>query len=401
MKDPLSPIDSDAPRFTAGLQLLFATACGVMVANIYYAQPLVALIAPDLGISEHAAGVVVTTAQLGYAAALLLLTPLADILESRKLVLSLTCMTILALLGATFARSSTLFLACSFVIGMGSTGAQVLVPLASHFVSDQARGRVIGNVVAGLLAGIMLARPLASFVADHWGWRAIFALSAAMMSIMGLLLLRALPGRKPEPGLRYGPMLVSIGRLFVVHPELRWRTACQVLAFATFQLFWTAVPLILADKFHLSQSGIALYALAGASGALSAPLAGRLADRGLSRPTMWTAFAGLVLAFALTGWSAVALSVTGFVLAAILLDAAVQANLIVSQRANYGLDPTARGRINAGFMTSIFIGGASGSFLGALLYTAGGWSWVAMTGAALGCMALALLALEHRRPRHP
>ena len=395
----MTSLNPDMPRFTAGLQLLFAAACGVMVANIYYAQPLVALIAPDLGISEHAAGVVVTTAQLGYAAALLLLTPLADIVESRKLVLCLACVTILALVGAILARSGTLFLACSFVIGVGSTGAQVLVPLASHFVTEQARGRVIGNVVAGLLAGIMLARPLASFVADHWGWRAIFALSAAMMSIMVLLLLRALPSRRPEPGLRYGPMLVSIGRLFVVHPELRWRTACQVLAFTAFQLFWTAVPLILADKFHLSQSGIALYALAGASGALAAPVAGRLADRGFSRATMWVAFVSIVLAFALTGWSAGALSITGFVLAAILLDAAVQANLIVSQRVNYGLDPTARGRINAGFMTSIFIGGASGSFLGALLYAAGGWSWVAITGTALGFAALALLALEHRQLR--
>lgn len=389
------------PSFPAPLQVLFATACGVLVANIYYAQPLIALIAPDLRIGDHAAGVVVMAAQLGYAAALLLLTPLADIVENRRLVLCLTAMTVVALLGAGFAQSAPLFLACSFVVGAGSTGAQVLVPLASHLVPPHARGRVIGNIVAGLLAGIMLARPLASFVASHFGWRAIFFLSSGMTALMGLMLLRALPSRRPEPGLRFGPMLLSIGRLFATHPVFRRRTACHTLAFAAFQLFWTAIPLALADRLGLTQSGIALFALAGAGGALCAPLAGRLADRGYTRSGIWIAMASIVGAFALAGWAGAALSVAGLVISAILLDAAVQANLVMSQRVIYGLDPAARGRLNAGFMTSIFIGGAAGSFLGALIYASAGWAWVAATGAALGGVALLLLALEHWRTPNP
>ena len=396
----MSADESAAPAFPAPLQVLFATACGVMVANIYYAQPLIALIAPDLGINEHTAGVVVTTAQLGYAAGLFLLTPLADIVENRRLVLSLAGLTIFALLGAALARSSPLFLACSFVIGLGSTGAQVLVPLSSLLAPPPIRGRVIGNIVAGLLAGIMLARPLASFVASHWGWRAIFFLSAGMMTIMVALLARALPRRQPEPGPRYGSLLISIGWLFADHPLLRRRTICHALAFATFQLFWTAIPLALADRLGLTQSGIALFALAGAGGALCAPLAGRLADRGYTRSGIWIAIASIVVAFALAGWAGAALSVVGLAVSAILLDAAVQANLVMSQRVIYGLDPAARGRINAGFMTSIFIGGAGGSFLGALIYTSGGWGWVAATGAMLGGLALLLLALEQwRAPR--
>lgn len=391
---------SSESAFPAPLQLLFATACGVMVANIYYAQPLIALIAPDLGINEHTAGVVVTTAQLGYAAGLFLLTPLADIVENRRLVLGLAGVTIVALLGAAVARSSPLFLACSFVLGAGSTGAQVLVPLSSLLAPAPIRGRVIGNIVAGLLAGIMLARPLASFVASHWGWRAIFFLSAGMMTIMVVLLARALPHRQPEPGPRYGSLLLSIGRLFADHPLLRDRTICHALAFATFQLFWTAIPLALADRLGLTQSGIALFALAGAGGALCAPLAGRLADRGYTRSGIWIAIASIVVAFALAGWAGAALSVVGLAVSAILLDVAVQANLVMSQRVIYGLDPAARGRINAGFMTSIFVGGAAGSFLGALIYVQGGWGWVAATGAMLGTLALLLLALEQwRAPR--
>ena len=367
-----------------------------MVANIYYAQPLIALIAPELGIGEHAAGLVVTMAQLGYATALFFVTPLADIVESRRLVLGLALVTIAALFGLATAGSAPAFLICSFVVGAGSTGAQVLVPLASHLVPAASRGRVLGNIVAGLLAGIMLARPLASFVASLWGWRAIFWVSAAMMVGVALLLLRALPSRKQAPGLRYGPMLISIGRLFATHPVLRWRTANHTLAFAMFQLFWTAVPLALADRFGLTQSGIAVFALAGAGGALCAPLAGRAADRGWTQQAMWGAALSLIVAFALAGWSEVAFSLTGLVIAAVLLDAAVQANLVLSQRVIYGLDPEARGRINAGFMTSIFIGGATGSFVGALVFAAGGWALVATTGTGLGCAVLALLALERR-----
>ena len=385
---------SDTTPFPARTQVLFAAACGVMVANIYYAQPLVALIAPDLRIGAQAAGAVVTTAQLGYAVGLLLLTPLADIVENRRLVLTLLCVTIVALIGASVAGSATMFLVCSFAIGVGSTGAQVLVPLASHLAPPEARGRVVGNVVAGLLTGIMLARPLASIVASHFGWRAIFGLSAALMVMTGGLLWRALPARRPEPGLRYGAMLASIARLLAAQRVLRWRTACHALAFAAFQIFWTAIPLLLADTFGLTQSGIALFAVAGAGGALCAPIAGRIADRGWTRTAMPIALGSVAVAFLIAEGSVPAASIAGLVVAAVLLDAAVQANLVLSQRAIYALDPAARGRMNAGFMTSIFIAGAIGSFLGAWTYADAGWAAVAAAGFAVGGLALCLFGME-------
>ncbi|MFC0408832.1 MFS transporter [Roseomonas elaeocarpi] len=376
-----------------GLILLLAFSCGLAVANIYYAQPLIGLIAPAIGLGPAAAGLVVTLTQLGYCAGLILLVPLGDLLENRRLVALTLTGSVVALLGAALANSSAVFLLAALLIGISSVAVQMLVPLAAHMTPTARRGQVVGTVMSGLLLGILLARPAASLIADHFGWRAVFALSAALMAGLTLILWRWLPQRHPHPQSGYGALLRSLWPVLRDTPVLRRRAAYQTAQFCGFSLFWTAVPLHLAGpSFALSQSAIALFALAGAAGALVAPLAGRLADRGLTRPSTGIAI-GLVLAAFAIAWLGRE-SLAALVVAAIVLDSGVQITQIQGQRAIYTLRPEIRSRLNGLYMALFFLGGALGSTMASVLQTHGGWSGVAWFGMAVSAVALVFYATE-------
>jgi predicted MFS family arabinose efflux permease len=241
----------------------------------------------------------------------------------------------------------------------------------------------------------MLSRPLSSFIAAHLGWRAVFWASAATMTVLAALLSRILPRRQPSRGMHYGQILLSTVRLLPATPIVLRRAIYQGILFAAFNLFWTASPLLLHGVFNLTQSGIALFALAGAGGALAAPLAGRLADRGLTTVATGCAMLAVILSFLLAGWAAATAAMWALVVAAIALDAGTQTNQVVSQRVIYGLLPHARGRINAIYMTTMFMLGATGSALAPVLYFRGGWWLTALTGAGLGAAALAFFTTEY------
>jgi predicted MFS family arabinose efflux permease len=288
-------------------------------------------------------------------------------------------------------------LICFFLIGLCSTAAQVLLPLLAHLVPVERRGQVVGNVMGGLLTGIMLARPLSLFVATAFGWRAIFWGSAVLMLAIGGALALLMPRHRPAPGLHYGQILASMGRLFLTMPVLRWRALYQTLLFAAFNIFWTAAPLMLADRFDLSGNQIGLFALAGAGGALAAPVAGRLADRGLGRWASLGAMATLGIGFLLTGWAVAATALSALVVITIAIDAAVQMNQVATQRILYSGPSETRGRVNALYMTTCFAGGAIGSVLGTISYHRGGWSATAAIGGALGLIAFLLFVTVGRR----
>lgn len=384
---------------TAGLgralTLIFAIGCGAAVANIYYAQPLIGPISATLGLHGGLAGLVVTLTQCGYGAGMILLVPLADLVENCRLIQLMLGGAVLGLAGTALAPSIAPFLLATFLVGMGSTAAQVMVPFAVHLAPDNRRGRVIGNVMAGLIAGIMLARPVSSLLADRLGWRAVFGVAACGMLVLSLLLGRVLPRRQPAPGMHYGQILGSMGRL-LGEPVLRRRAAYQGLVFCAFNLFWTAVPLLLAHRFGLSQRGIALFALAGAGGALAAPLAGRVADRGWILPATGAALGLLALSLLGSVWAAGAGSLVLLTVCAVVLDAAVQTNQIVGQRAIYALSPAMRGRLNAVYMTIVFACGALGSLLATATYVFAGWRVTMGTGVLLALAGLVLLATERR-----
>ena len=390
---------SDQTALPTWLTLLFATACGLIVANIYYAQPLIGPIAASLDLSPQTAGLIVTMGQIGYGLGLLLIVPLADLFENKRLILISLGLCIVALVCAGLATQAAPFLVASLFIGLGAVAVQIIVPFAAHLTPPAMRGQVIGNVMSGLMLGIMLARPVASFLTELSSWHTIFFASATCMMLLMILLGRVLPERMPSSTLSYGSLIGSMLRLMTTEPVLRRRALYHACLFGAFSLFWTTVPLLLAGPlFKLSQGGIALFALAGVSGAIAAPLTGRIADKGWSRPA--TIFAMLAVACAFLMTELIELgstySLIWLVVAGIVLDFGVAANLALGQRAIFLLPAEYRGRFNGMFMATFFLGGALGSACGAWGFAQGGWALSAWIGFCLPVIALVYFATERK-----
>lgn len=389
-----------ANRLSTGLILLMAFACGAMVANIYYAQTLVEEIGPEIGLSKPLAGMVVTLTQLGYGIGLFLVVPLGDLFENRRLALLMIGATALGSLAIAFSQGPATFLTASLITGVCATGAQVLLPLASHLTAPERQGRIIGQIMSGLIAGIMLARPLASFITEMLGWRTVYFFSSGLVALIGLALAMTLPRRVPPTQKGYGAILASMVSMAKNYRQLRLRAFYQSALFIAFNLFWTAAPLTLLRKFHFTQNGVALFALAGAGGAFTARLAGTLADRGMTRLATLAAHLFLVVCF-LASDAAVAFgSVVAFFLSALLIDGAVQLNHVTSQKIIFDLSSEARGRMNSIYMTTLFVIGASGSVIGSASFEAGGWPLTAAIGAGMGALSLGVFLLRDPVMQH-
>jgi len=371
-----------------GVFFLFAVTSGIAAANVYYAQPLIAPIARELALPVHFAGSIVATMQVGFAAGLLLVVPLSDLFENRRIVVLALSAVVCGLLGVATAHSITMFLLSSLLVGVGSVASSVLVPFASQLTPPESRGRVVGIVMSGLLAGIVLARPLASYVAGEFGWRAVFVVAAALTLFAIALVLAVLPRREPSGQLGYRAIMQSMPALVLHTPTLRRRAFYQGMLFAAFSAFWTTVPLLLVDEFNLGHKGIALFTLAGAAGTFAAPIGGRLADRGLTHSATHLALAATVFAFLLSSAGVAIRSLTLLVIAALVLDAALQINNVLSLRCIYMLPPEQRGRLHGLYIAFIFLCGAVGSLSSAALYAFGDWVAIASLGAVLGAIAL-------------
>jgi predicted MFS family arabinose efflux permease len=379
---------------------LLAAACGLLAANVYYSQPIAGPIALSLGLSPAATGLVVTLTQIGFGAGLLLVVPLADLVENRRLVVILTGVAAVALYSAGLSNRPQLYLVFALLIGLASVAVQILVPYAAHLSAEAARGRVVGNVMSGLMIGILLARPASSFVTQVASWHMVFYVSASCMIVLAATLALALPKRTPVANVSYAALVKSMGYLALRTPVLQRRALYQAFLFGAFSLFWTTVPLLLGGSaFHMSQHGIALFALAGGAGAVAAPIAGRWADKGLTRPA--TAFGMLAVAaaflvnrFADAGTN---LSLALLVGAAILLDFGMTANLTLGQRAIFALGAEYRSRLNGLYMSTFFVGGALGSPLGGWAYATGGWTLTSWVGFALPVAALLAFLTEGSR----
>ncbi|MFJ3389349.1 MFS transporter [Lysinibacillus sp. NPDC086135] len=379
--------------------LILAIACGVIVANLYYAQPLVGPISATLGLSSGAAGLIVTLTQIGYGIGLLFIVPLGDILENRKLVVTLLLFTAVVLAIAAVVKSATLFLATSLFIGLGSVAAQVLVPYAAHLSPEATRGRNVGNVMSGLLLGIMLARPISSVMTEFMGWRAIFIFSAAIIFVLALLLVKLLPTRQPITTTQYPTLLKSMLHLLKTTPVLQRRAFYHFCVFGTFSLFWTTVPMLLTSPiFNFSQKEVALFALVGVSGAVAAPVAGHLADKGWVRPATGVALALVIISVMLPLMiqSGSTFALVTLVVSAVLLDMGVSANLVLGQRAIFSLGAEFRSRLNGLYMAIFFGGGAIGSATGAWAYAMVGWKAAILIGIALPTIAMIYYATEKK-----
>jgi predicted MFS family arabinose efflux permease len=385
------------PALSPLLTFVFAAAAGLVAANLYYAQPLAGPISAELGMSPSASGLIVTLTQIGYGLGLLFIVPLGDLFENRKLVLTLILISGLALLGAALSANASLFLAASLAIGLASVAVQVLVPFAAGMAAEHERGRVVGNVMSGLMVGIMLARPFSSFLAELTSWRTVYIVTAIAMVAITLVLRANLPLRKPKVKLGYGALLASMARLAMSERVLQRRALYQAGMFAAFSVFWTASPLLLSSPaFGLSQTGIALFALAGAAGAVASPIAGRLADRGLTRfatiSAMLLGIGSFLISHFATDGSNFALGLLVF--SAIALDFGVTTSLVCGQRAIFALSGENRSRLNGLFMAFFFGGGAIGSALGGWAFATGGWERTAWVGLCFPAIALVIVLTE-------
>jgi len=384
---------------TPAMTFIMAAACGLVAANLYYAQPLAGPIGAAIGLPVGATGLIVTLTQIGYGLGLLLIVPLGDLLENRRLIITMIAAVTIALICAGLSMSALPFLAASLAIGLASTAVQMIVPFAANLAPDAIRGRVVGNVMSGLMIGIMMARPVASFIARFSSWHLVFFISAAVMILLGLVLASRLPHRRPKTHLTYGGLLASMVQLYATQPVLRRRAFYQFCQFGTFSLFWTVTPLVLAGPaFQLTQAGIALFALAGVAGAIASPIAGRLSDKGLSRPATLAGIGAAVLGYLITHiapeGSTPALAL--LTLAAILIDFGTTMTLVTGQRAIFGLGHDLRSRLNGLFMATFFVGGALGSAAGAWAFAEGGWLLASSFGLGFPVIAFVYFLTERR-----
>jgi len=387
--------DPKPARMSRGLVALLALATGATVANLYYVQPLLSVVARDFGVADGTAGLLVTCAQVGYVAGLAFLVPLGDIVDQRRLISTILLGTAAALAACAAAPSFAVLAGALVAVGALSVVAQIAVPLASTLAGPEERGQVVGTVMSGLFIGILSARTLSGLVAQLGGWRLVFGLAAGMMLVLSLTLGRTLPTVPRTAQVRYRAVLRSVITLIAEEPVLRQRMVLGALGFGSFSVLWTSIAFLLsAPHYGYDEAIIGLFGLAGAAGALIAPVAGRLGDRGHGQRAL-----GVSLLTVLAGWGLLAFggsSLRALIIGIIVLDLGIQAAHISNQTAIYQLRPEARSRLTTAYIVAMFLGGIAGSSLSTTLYASDGWTAICALGAVLATAAILFFAATRR-----
>lgn len=389
---PTGPIPAVAASIylpiAPALVWLMAITCGLVVANIYYNQPLLVEISETFGISESQASLIATTTQVGYTLGLLFMVPLGDKLEQKRLI-------ILQLLGAAgclalvaAAPSFTVLLGASLVLGLFSSVPQLLIPLAAHLANDQERGRVVGKVMSGLLIGILLSRTVSGYVGAHFGWRTMFWVGSGVMVLLSTVLLRMLPRYQSSFAGSYGSLLRSLATLARQFPTLRRSALVGLCMFAGFSAFWTTLVFFLESPVYGYHSDVVgLFGLIGASGAVAASAAGKSADK---RGADYALTLGILLflgAYGLIAFGGQYLAV--LVIGVLILDVGQQITHVSNQSRIFTLLPDARSRLNTVYMTSCFVGASVGSYAGGLAWAH--WNWLGVCGIGTAFVGAAYL----------
>ena len=386
---------AQAQVMTRGRTLLFAVAGGAAVGNLYWAQPLLEFIAQDLHAATGTAAWLVTATQIGYALGILLIVPLGDVLDRRRLIPAMLGCSAIALVACAMAPSMPLLIAAITLVGLTTVAGQILIPLAGDLAEETQRGRVVGTVVSGVLIGILVSRTISGLVADFAGWRAIYLLAAAAAVLFAVVLYRAIPPLPPKTTLAYPALITSVATVIARERAVRWTLVLGACGFAAFTLFWTALTFLLsAPPYSYPVSVIGLFGLAGLAGALTAQRAGHLHDRGWSIPATGAAWLLGLVTFVVVGLAPHSVAVV--LLAVVTLDIAMQALGVLNQTRLFSVSPQARSRVNTAYVTSNFLGGAIGSAAAAQLWTAGGWTAVTTAGVVLSAFALTVWAIGRR-----
>ena len=350
---------------------IMAIASGAAAANLYYNQPLLALIQQKLHASAHLSGFIPVLTQIGYAVGIFLIVPLGDLLEKRKLILTMLGLTAIALAAAAVSPNLTCLLAASLAIGITTVTAQLIVPFAAQLAKPQERGKVVGMVMSGLLIGILLARTISGFVGASLGWRAMYWLASGLMILLAVTLSKLLPKSQPSLQVSYPRLMKSLFEL-IQQPVLQETALAGAMSFGAFSAFWSTLVFLLAQPpYHYGSEVTGLFGLVGVVGAAAAPLVGKLADKGSPKLTVGLGLLITTSSFILF-W-VFGHQLIGLIIGVILLDLGVQTTMVSNQARIYSCKSELHSRLNALYITFYFFGGALGSFLGA--YGWNHWQW--------------------------
>ena len=396
-------VDKSSPggsRLTRGLLWLMSVASAVAVANLYYNQPMLAAMARTFRVDAHAIGLVATFTQAGYALGMPLFIPLGDLLERRRLIISLFLAVALALAAAATAQSVAWLVVASFFIGLTTLPAQIIIPLATELSAPQDQGRTIGSLMSGILLGILLARTLSGTVAAHIGWRQMFWIACAMAVLFAGLLALRLPHVPAHAGGTYPELLRSLLKMAVDTPRLMQVSLVGAMLFAAFSAFWTTLVFFLeTPPYHYGSEAAGLFGLVGAVGALAAPIAGRFSD--LRGPRFVVAIAISVSVAAYLCFWTLGHHLPGLVFGVILLDAGVQSAQVANQSRVLALRPDARNRVNTVYMICYFGGGSVGSLIAAWAWADWRWNGVCAVGAVFLVLSALIFRFHHEKEPAP
>lgn len=389
-------VPTKTKTMTGALTFLFAVSGGVVVSNLYWAQPILGDISGDLRVSTESTGLLMTVVQLGYALGVFLFVPLGDSLQRRKMIPIFMGLSALALLASAAAPTFIVLLGALFVVGLTSISGQILTPLAGDLADPQRRGRTVAIVASGLMFGILISRALSGLIADAAGWRIVFAVAAVLSAVFALLLARAVPTVPKRDHAKYGALLRSVLTAPVEFPVLRVLLVLGASTMAIFTMFWTGLTFLLsAAPYNFSVTQIGLISLVGVTGAIAAQNVGRLIDRGWAARTL-----GVALILTLVTM-AVAIFVGGSLVAVLIIVAVssvgTQSVFVLVQTSAMTVDANARSRLNTVAVVGNFIGGAIGSSLASTMWGVGGWAALAATAAAIALFASIVWLIGRRR----
>jgi predicted MFS family arabinose efflux permease len=377
------------PTLSNLLILVMSIACGLTVANLYYIQPLLADIAKTFHVSQLSIGLAAMLTQIGYAVGMIFILPLGDIKEKRSLIVIVLLFSIISLMCMFFSSNIYILIISSFAVGFTSIIPQLIIPLAAQLSNPQQRGQTIGTIMSGLLIGILLSRTISGILGSYFGWRTVYLIAAIMMLVLMVILRKFIPLCEPESDIKYTQLLRSMIDLIKNEPVLREASINGALMFSAFSAFWTALIFLLeSSHYNLGAEAAGLFGLVGISGALAAPLVGKIADKRGSRFAIGICIIVVIVAylfFFLFGFK-----IWGLIIGIILIDLGVQSCNVSNQARIHSLNEKTRNRLNTIYMVSFFLGGALGSFLGSYCYSHFGWYGVCTFGMSTQIIALIL-----------
>jgi len=390
------PTAKQHPHLTPLTLWIMTIATGLVVANIYYNQPLLADMAHTFGVSDKKAQQISLFTQIGYATGLLFIVPLADMLKRKRLILIDFILMIISLIASAMAPSVTILMIAGFLVGVSSVIPQLLIPMAAHLAKPHERGKKIGFVMSGLLIGILLSRTLSGFIGEHFGWRSMYYIAAGLMLLIWLMIFLFLPEIEPDYKGNYGKLMKSLIHLVKTQPKLRLAAFRGALCFASFSAFWTTLVFLLKQpQFNEGSAAAGMFGLVGAFGAVAVGFMGRLSDKMDAHKLSIYTLALILISFIVFYFSSH--SITGLIVGVILLDMGVQATHISNQSIIFALIPEARNRINTVYMVSYFIGGALGTFFASLVWKNYEWNGVCAIGAILSVIVIIVHLLSYRK----